>query len=146
MSSYKLIWKGETIGSFSVDDIREMLKSGKIGLMYQIELPSGEIVFLKDFFDENSLEMNVNMGINADSSCENKKSISQKNDSFVYLLYGLCGASFISAYIWIAALALAGAFYCQGKSKLALWTALLSTIMMGFGIVFFKYLYPVISN
>ena len=79
MSSYKLIWKGETIGSFSVDDIREMLKSGKIGLMYQIELPSGEIVFLKDFFDENSLEMNVNMGINADSSCENKKSISHGN-------------------------------------------------------------------
>ena len=163
MTSFKLRWKGRVSGPFTIDAIREMLADGRIGLMYQIELHSGKWIFLKDFPLDNPAVPNLNplesrepemqdiddcalsQELQTDGKKESKSEDRSDSDAMTYLLYALCGASFLSPFICAASLALAGAFYSQGRRSTAFGTAALSLVMGVSGWLFFKFLYPIIS-
>ena len=71
--------------------------------------------------------------------------VPEVSEAVSYLVYILCGASFLSPFIYFAALAFAGILYAKGNVLNAKITAVLSSIIALFGFLFFKLIYPAIS-
>jgi len=136
---YFLKWKGEISGPFSADELRSMQTLGHIGLLHEIKTDGGSWTLLKNFeFDCAPSEPAAESHATARSLL--------RSQSFQYAVYALCGASFVSAYFYVAALALAGVLYAFGEKRAAASAFWISTGIALAGLAFFRLVYPVLAR
>lgn len=136
MSNYYIKWKGEISGPFSEEEIRGMSDTGKVGLLHEIRPDwSARWLLYKDFDFSQKCDFA--------SPPKKVRTISEKT---WYLGYALCGASFISPWIFMVALLFCAYAYKFSERKSAVIALLTACIAALAGIVFFSVVYPVLEG
>ncbi len=124
MLKYKVRWKGKELGEFTRSEIEANLRSSKMGLLHQV-FAGSKWVNLKFFIDE------YKEVVDNDTKEEGKGSFA------VSLAYFSTGLAFLSPYLILISIALAGYLYSRDSRKNALWVFALSILIMPLGILFF---------
>lgn len=137
---YFLKWKGETSGPFSADELRSMQILGQVGLLHEIKTDGGSWTLLKNFdFDAEP----------AATAAEQPHVAARgilRSQSFQYAVYAFCGASFVSAYFYVVAIALVAVLYVFGEKRAAVSAFWISTGIAVAGLAFFGLVYPVLAR
>lgn len=129
---YRIFWKGECLGSFSVEEMEDMLSRGALGLLHSVELKSGRMVSLSEFFSNDS------------AALEGADSTESARGEFDFSTFGflLAGMSFLSVYVFVSALAYCAFLLKVGRGGLALAISLVSLLLCLTGYIFFSELLP----
>lgn len=170
---YGVFWKGAKLGDFNVEKILAMYEEGKLGSYHEIfseKFP--QKIFLDEFLrliGESSQSESCSFeqgddGITSPCVSEEKKesasflgqakssplkSASSKLDKETfeaYFFYALCGASFLSLWIYLCALILCMYLFIAGDKKFAGIIVAFSSLMALFGGVFFELIVPVFQS
>lgn len=129
---YRIFWKGECLGSFSAEEIEDMLSRGALGLLHSVELKSGRLVSLSEFFS------------NRDFALEGADSADSSGAEFDFSTFGfiLAGMSFLSVYVLVSALVYCAFLLRVGRRGLALAVSVVSILLFLSGYIFFSELLP----
>lgn len=124
---YRVFWKGECLGEFSVGEIEDMLSRGAIGMLHSVELKSGKCVQISEFLSDGSLNI-----------FDEPYAAKDGDFDFIGFGYVLAGMSFLSLYIYAVTLIYC-AFLLKGKrTKSAARIAIFSSIAALAGFAFFE--------
>lgn len=129
---YRVFWKGECLGSFSAEEMQDMLSRGALGLLHSVELKSGRMVSLSEFFSSGDL------------AAEGADSAGLGGAEFDFSTFGflLAGMSFLSVYVLVSALVYCAFLLRVGRRGLALAVSLVSILLCLAGYIFFSELLP----
>lgn len=160
MRKYRVRWKNEEVGKFSVPEIRQMLASGKLGFFHTVLTDEGW-VFLQNFLetaeDDSSDDFTLGQIQEFEKSNENLKQEcvssqkpvknrasrnAHKNSRLSVFGYSLAGLAFLSFYFAVATVIFAFAFKDYLGKKEALRVVYISLATSLLGLLFFKEVLP----
>lgn len=131
MRKIKVFWKGECVGEFSVEEIREGVGRGTFGALHSAEIEPGKIVSVADILNPQ--------GAPAQGVVEGSQSSLPADFDFILFGYALAGLAFISPASLFGAF-----FYCaflrkSGRGQLAWQIFILSLIIGVLGFCFHRF-------
>ena len=137
MRKFKVFWKGECVGEFSLEEIREGAGRGVFGALHSVELEAGKTATVADILNPPAAaaqggEHGFEEGLAASQA-------PKKNFDFVLFGYTLAGLAFISPASMLGAF-----FYCifllrSGRGQLAWQIFILSLIIGILGFCFHRF-------
>ncbi len=135
MQKFKVYWKGEFVGEFTLEELRSEVARAAIGSLHSVLLNSGKFISVGDLLQKLGDEKNEEV----DFSIEQESAKEEVSDfEFTWFGYALAGLSFLSISTAIAAV-----IYCiflakASKNGLATQILFLSILIGAMGF-FFKY-------
>lgn len=127
MQKFKVYWKGEFVGEFTVDELREKVARASIGSLHSVLLSSGKFVSVGDLLSKVG-EFKEDEDFNLENEPEHSIA---KEENFEFMLFGyaLAGLSFLSI-----ASAVGAVIYCiflakSGRGALASQILFLSIVI-----------------
>lgn len=159
---YRIFWKGSETGSFTKSEILSLYEEGKLGDYHEIlKRENSEKMFLGEFLREEGevFEPNLNennneetLGEGNEKAFEQKSAFVKKNNEApkerleVFLVYALCGASFINLWIYLFTLCVCLYLYLGRDKKMALIVMGFSSLLACLGYIFFNVVVPVFQS
>ncbi|MBR6388632.1 MAG: hypothetical protein IKS15_00725 [Opitutales bacterium] len=133
MRKFKVFWKGECVGEFTLDEIREGAGRGVFGALHSVELEAGKTASVADILNPPA------HGCVRGVAEENPPLSPKKDFDFILFGYTLAGLAFISPA------SLFGAFFYSifllrsGRGQLAWQIFILSLIIGVLGFCFHRF-------
>lgn len=135
---YFIKWKGDESGPFTPEQMKEMFETGRVGMLHQVRSEGeGAWVPFKEFLASNPFE-----NVGKEKRCERDR----LSAMLPYFTYGLCGASFLSIYIYLALVAFSLYLASMGNRRFAAVALALGTVMVALGYAFFNVVVPVLMD
>lgn len=125
---YKVFWKGECLGEFSVSEIEDRLSRGALGLLHTVELKTGRRIELSEFLSNKEF----------DSDSFNNGKLEFKEFDLSIFGFVLAGMSFLSVYVYLVAIIYCGFLLQSGRRNFCFTIFIVSTIIALSGYFFFS--------
>lgn len=135
---YFIKWKGDESGPFTAEQMKEMFETGRVGMLHNVRPENdGSWIPFKEFLASGPFE---NIGKKEERDGDRLAAL------LPYFTYGLCGASFLSIYIYLALVAFSLYLASVGKRRIAAAALALGTVMVILGYAFFNVVVPVLMD
>ncbi len=137
---YPVYWKGEKVGDFSASEMESLVSRGTLGFMHIVRTPDGDIL-LRDFLSGKPVCLAESGAAEAVNFRGKKLNLRDR-----VFLYALCGASFLSLWIWLASLSLCFYIGSTRDKPAAILGGIAATLTFAMGYVFFHFVMPVLMR
>ncbi|MBR4598372.1 MAG: hypothetical protein IKO42_08270 [Opitutales bacterium] len=132
MRKYKVFWKGECVGEFTAEEIREGVGRGTFGALHSALLNSGKMVSVSELLRR--------VGEGLVEGGQNSEGGSAKKDfDFLIFGYALAGLAFLSPASLFGAVFYCAFLYKSGRGALAGQLLILSLFIGILGVCFEKF-------
>jgi len=120
--TFKIIWKGQEIANLDSNEVKKQLSLGKIGMQHQVQFGE-EILTMKKFLE----------------ICDNPEFKTSNYESILNIIaYFFSGIAFLTFYLAIIPLCLAGFFIYKNKIQQAIMIIVLTVLSSLLGVIFFS--------
>ena len=135
MRKFKVFWKGDCVGEFSVEEIRDRVGRGDFGALHGVLLDSGKTVSVAEVLRCASSREGPDIA----GEFEAEAPAAEKNFDFLIFGYVLAGLAFVSWTSLFGAVFYCAFLYKSGRGQLARQFLTLSLLIGILGFCFNKF-------